>query len=206
MIRGLSAAPGYTWIMQQLIDFLPLIAFYVAYLLGGIYAATAALIVGCLLQLGIDWWRHRAIKPIHGITAVLAVIFGSATLLLHDPRFIQWKLSVLMWLMGAAFFVSQFVGQRPLAQRLLESTLSEHLAPVSARRWRWLNFTWVLFFIAVGALNIYVARTFSEQAWVNFKVYGVTGLTVIFMFTQVLWLPMRGAGSGDASGLNEPKS
>ncbi len=192
--------------MQHLIDFLPLIAFYVAYLVGGIYAATAALIVGCLLQLGIDWWRHRKIKPIHGITAVLAVIFGSATLLLHDPRFIQWKLSVLMWLMGAAFLVSQFIGQRPLAQRLLESTLAEHLAPVSMGRWRWINFTWVLFFAAVGALNIYVARTFSEQAWVNFKVYGVTGLTVIFMFTQVLWLPMRGTEAADASRLDEPRS
>jgi intracellular septation protein len=192
--------------MQQLIDFLPLIAFYVAYLLGGIYAATAALIGGCLLQLGLDWWRHRKIKPIHGITAILAVIFGSATLLLHDPRFIQWKLSVLMWLMGVAFLVSQFVGQQPLAQRLLQSTLSEHLAPVSERRWRWINLTWVVFFVAIGALNIYVARTFSEQAWVNFKVYGVTGLTVIFMFTQVLWLPMRATESGDPSRLNEPKS
>ena len=192
--------------MQHLIDFLPLIAFYVAYLLGGIYTATAALIAGCLLQLGIDWWLHRKIKPIHGITAILAVIFGSATLLLHDPRFIQWKLSVLMWLMGAAFLVSQFVGERPLAQRLLESTLSEHLAPVSSGRWRWINLTWVLFFMTVGALNIYVARTFSEQAWVNFKVYGVTGLTVIFMFTQVLWLPMRGTETDDSSRLNEPKS
>ena len=60
--------------------------------------------------------------------------------------------------------------------------------------------------MAVGALNIYVARTFSEQAWVNFKVYGVTGLTVIFMFTQVLWLPMRGTETADSSRLNEPKS
>jgi intracellular septation protein len=192
--------------MQQLIDFLPLIAFYVAYLLGGIYAATAALIVGCLLQIGIDWIRHRAIKPIHGITAVLAVIFGSATLLLHDPRFIQWKLSVLMWLMGAAFLVSQFAGQRPFAQRLLEGTLAEHLAPVSARRWRWINVGWVAFFVAIGALNIYVARAFSEQAWVNFKVYGVTGLTVIFMFAQILWLPMRNPEGAEAPRLNEPKS
>src|SRR5262245_45428158 len=191
--------------MQQLIDFLPLIAFYVAYLLGGIYAATAALIGGCLLQIGIGWVRHRTIKPIHGITAILAVIFGSATLLLHDPRFIQWKFAVLMWLMGAAFLVSQFIGERPLARRLLESTLAEHLAPVSVSRWRWINLGWVVFFAAVGALNIYVARTFSEQAWVNFKVYGVTALTVVFMFAQILWLPLRSPEGTEAPRLNEPK-
>lgn len=191
--------------MQQLIDFLPLIAFYVGYLLGGIYAATAALIGGCLLQLGIDWWRTRTIKPIHGITAVLAVIFGSATLLLHDPRFIQWKLSVLMWLLGAAFLASPLVGHRPLAQRLLESTLSEHLAPVSAQRWRWINFAWVLFFALVGALNIYIAHTFSEQAWVNFKVYGVTGLSLVFMFTQLLWLPLRNVATGESARLDGPE-
>ncbi len=191
--------------MQQLIDFLPLIAFYVAYLLGGIYAATAALIGGCLLQLGIDWWRTRTIKPIHGITAVLAVIFGSATLLLHDPRFIQWKLSVLMWLLGAAFLASALVGRRPLAQRLLESTLSEHLAPVSVQRWRWINLAWVLFFALVGALNIYIARTYSEQAWVNFKVYGVTGLSLVFMFAQMLWLPLRNVTTGESARLDGPE-
>ena len=60
---------------------------------------------------------------------------------------------------------------------------------MSERRWRWINLTWVVFFVAIGALNIYVARTFSEQAWVNFKVYGVTGLTVIFMFTRSFGFP-----------------
>ncbi|HZF25609.1 MAG TPA: inner membrane-spanning protein YciB [Steroidobacteraceae bacterium] len=185
--------------MQHLIDFLPLIAFYLAYLVGGIYAATVALIGGCALQIGIQWWRTRTIKPIHGITALLAVVFGSATLLLHDPRFIQWKLSVLMWLVGAAFLVSQLFTSRPLAQRLLESALSGHLAPMNERRWTWINLSWVLFFAAVGALNLYVARTFSEQAWVNFKVYGVTGLMVIFTFAQVLWLPLRSPEAGDST-------
>jgi intracellular septation protein len=190
--------------MHLLIDFLPLVAFLVAYKLGGIYLATTALMVGCALQIGIHWVRTRTVKPIHAITAVLALIFGSATLLLHDPRFIQWKLSILMWLLAIAFIGSQFIGRRPFAQRLLESSLAEQLGPVSARRWTWINLAWVLFFVAVGALNLYIARTFPERVWVNFKGYGVPVLSVLFMFAQMLWLPLR--APDPATRLDEPKN
>jgi intracellular septation protein len=189
--------------MHLLIDFLPLVAFLVAYKLGGIYVATTALMVGCALQVGIHWWLTRTIKPIHGITAVLALIFGSATLFLHDPRIIKWKVSVLMWLFALAFLASQFIGRRPLAQRLLEGVLAEHLAPVNARRWSWINFAWVLYFSGVGALNVYVLRNFREETWVNFKVYGVTALMFLFLVSQLLWLPLRAAD--ESVRLDEPK-
>ncbi|HKE44636.1 MAG TPA: inner membrane-spanning protein YciB [Steroidobacteraceae bacterium] len=189
--------------MHLLIDFLPLVAFLVAYVLGGIYVATAALMVGCALQIGVHWWRTRTVKPIHGITAVLALIFGTATLLLHDPRFIQWKVSVLMWLLALAFLGSQFIGRQPFAQRLLESSLAEQLGPVSARRWIWINVAWVLFFLAVGALNLYIARTFPDR-WPYFKGLGVPGLSVLFMFAQLLWLPLR--APDESPRLDEPKS
>ena len=80
------------------------------------------------------------------------------------------------------------MGAKPFAQRLLESTLAEHLAPVSARRWRCINLAGSLFFALVGALNIYVDAHIQQDAWVNFKVVGVSGLMVIFMFPQVFWL------------------
>lgn len=180
--------------MQQLIDFFPLIAFFVSYWLGGIYIATAVFIVASAIQIGAHWWRTRTVKTIHWVTAALVLVFGSATLLLKDARFIQWKLSVLMWLASAAFLVSQFVGKKPLVQRFLESALAEHLAPVSARLWSRINLAWVAFFGLVGALNVYVVYHFSMDAWVNFKVVGVNVLLLLFILPQAFWLASDRAG------------
>lgn len=185
--------------MQQLIDFFPLVAFFVSFKLGGIFTATAVFIVASALQIGLHWWRTRTVKPLHWVTAALVLVFGSATLLLRDARFIQWKLSVLMWLASGAFLVSQFVGAKPLVQRFLESTLAEHLAPVSARLWSRINLAWVAFFALVGALNVYVMRHFSMDTWVNFKVVGVSVLLLLFILPQAFWLAAtdREGGPGE---------
>ncbi len=183
--------------MQLLIDFFPLVAFFVSFKLSGIYVATAVLIVASAIQIGVHWWRTRTIKTLHWLTALLVLVFGSATLLFKDARFIQWKPSVLMWLLSGAFLVSQFIGQKPLVRRFLESALAEHLAPVSARVWRRMNLAWVLFFALVGALNLYVARQFSMDTWVNFKVFGVSILLMLFMLPQVFWLAAKGKSAGD---------
>ena len=184
--------------MQQLIDFFPLIAFFVGFKLGGIYTATAVFIVASALQIGVQWWRTRTVKTLHWVTALLVLVFGGATLLLHDARFIQWKLSVLMWLASVAFLVSQFVGAKPLVQRFLESVLAEHLAPVSARTWSRINLAWVVFFALVGALNLYVARHFSMDTWVYFKVGGVQVLLLLFILPQAFWLAASDHERGDA--------
>jgi intracellular septation protein len=191
--------------MQQLIDFFPLIAFFVSYWLGDIYIATAVFIVASAIQIGAHWWRTRTVKTIHWVTAALVLVFGSATLLLKDARFIQWKLSVLMWLASAAFLVSQFVGRKPLVQRFLEGALGEHLAPVSARTWSRVNLAWVAFFAFVGALNLYVMRHFSLDTWVNFKVVGVSVLMFLFMLPQVFWLAAN-ERSGDDGETGKSKS
>lgn len=174
--------------MQQLIDFFPLVAFFVSYKFGGIYVATGVLIVACALQVGWHWWRTRTVKTLHWVTAALVLVFGSATLLLHDSRFIQWKPTVLMWLLSVSFLVSQFWGAKPLTQRFLEGVLAEHAPARSQSTWNRLNFLWVLFFALVGAANLYVAWRFSEQAWVNFKVFGLSALLIVFMLPQVFWL------------------
>jgi intracellular septation protein len=188
--------------MQQLIDFFPLVAFFVSFKFGGIFTATAVFIVASAVQIGLQWWRTRTVKTMHWVTAVLVLVFGSATLLLRDPRFIQWKLSVLMWLASGAFLVSQFVGAKPLVQRFLESALAEHLGPVSARSWSRINLAWVIFFAVIGALNVYVFRHFSMDTWVNFKVFGVQVLMLLFILPQAFWL----AGGERQGGGNESKS
>ncbi len=178
--------------MQTLIDFLPLLAFLVAYKLAGIYVATGVLIVACALQIGWHWWRFRKVKAQHWITAVLVLLLGTATLVFHDPVFIQWKPSVLMWLLGAAFLVSQFVGRKPLSQRFLESMLENaggaQQTGASPATWRRLNLAWVAFFALTGWANLYVAQNFSESTWVYFKVGGLSVLTLLFILPQLIWL------------------
>jgi intracellular septation protein len=190
--------------MQQLIDFFPLIAFFVSFKLGGIFTATAVFIAASALQIGLQWWRTRTVKTLHWVTAVLVLVFGGATLWLHDARFIQWKLSVLMWLAAGAFLVSQFVGAKPLVQRFLESVLAEHLAPVSARLWSRINLAWVTFFALVGALNVFVFRNFSMDTWVNFKVFGVQVLMLLFILPQAFWLAAN--EPEDHNGIGKSKS
>ena len=97
--------------MQHLIDFFPLVAFFISFKLGGIFTATAVFIVASALQIALQWWRTRTVKTLHWVTAALVLVFGSATLLFKDPRFIQWKLSVLMWRGSAAFLVREIVGK-----------------------------------------------------------------------------------------------
>lgn len=174
--------------MQQLVDFFPLIAFFAAYKLGGIYVATAVLIGASAVQIAWHWWRTRSVKTLHWVTALLVLVFGSATLLLKDSRFIQWKPSVLMWALAVSFLVSHFVGARTLTQRFLESVLGGSVNPIGAGAWRNLNLAWVGFYSLVGAANLYVAYHFSEPAWVNFKVFGVSALMLLFTLPQVIWL------------------
>jgi len=191
--------------MQLLIDFFPLFAFFVSYKFGGIYVATAVLIAASAVQIAVHWWRTRTIKTIHWVTALLVLVFGSATLLLRDARFIQWKLTVLMWLLSAAFLVSHFIGAKPLTRRFLESALAEHLAPVSSKVWSRINIAWIVFFALVGALNLYVARQFSEDTWVNFKVIGVNVLMLLFLLPQVFWLAAKDTADADGAPLGKPK-
>lgn len=191
--------------MQQLIDFLPLIAFFASFKLGGIYVATAILIAATAAQIGVHWIRTRTIKTMHWVPALLVLVLGSATLLLKDAHFIQWKPTVLMWLTSAAFLVSHFIGAKPLSRRFLESTLAEHLAPVSERTWKRINLTWVVFLATLGALNLYVAQQFSMDTWVNFKVFGISILLLLFVLPQAFWLAVKETPAAGSTTLGKSK-
>jgi intracellular septation protein len=172
--------------MQLLFDFFPVIAFFVAYKLADIYVATGVIIVAVIIQMAVQWIRHRKISPMMLISAVLVLVFGTITLLVHDKTFIQWKPTVLNWLFAAGFLVSQFVGEQPVIQRLMGSNLALD-RPV----WLKLNLMWVGFFILMGALNLYVAFSFAESTWVNFKLFGMLGLTLVFALLQGVWLSSK---------------
>ena len=176
--------------MQALTGLAPLVAFFVTYRLRGIYVATAVLMAAMLALLALDWLRHRRVPPLHALSAALVLILGAATLLLHNRLFIQWKPTLLFWAVSGAFIASFWIGERTLTQRLLGAALEERLQ-VGEPLWRRLNLWSAAFYAALGALNLAVAHYASERAWVNFKMFGLTLLTLLFVALQVLWLSTR---------------
>ncbi len=173
--------------MQSVLEFAPVAVFGVAYYTHGIYVATAALMISMALLLLVDLAWKKRIPTMHALSALLVFAFGSATLMLHNQRFIQWKPTVLFWLISLAFLGSFWIGERTLTERLLATALGE---PVNVGRplWRRLNAASVVFYAALGGANLFVAFHASERAWVNFKLFGLTAATAVFAALQLAWL------------------
>jgi len=176
--------------MNQVLELAPLLAFFLAYLMGGLYWATGVLMAASVILVFAYRQRNGNFKDLHVMTAVLVVILGSATLLLHDKRFIQWKPTVLYGLLAAALLISNVAGRRPWIQRLFESVVPEAIA-VSPRGWRYLTALWAAWFALAAAANMYVVTNFSEIFWVHFHTYGISIATMIFMIPQIFWLNSR---------------
>ena len=169
--------------MQLFVDYLPILIFFGAYFYEGIYFATTVLMVVMPVVLIVQWLMTRQINRIYLASTALVLVLGGATLLLRNPLFLYWKPTVLNWAIALIFLGSQFIGEKPIVQRMMENT-----ADLAAENWRRLNLMWVVFFIIVGCLNIYVAYSFSEPTWVKFKLFGMLGLTIVFVVVQTIWL------------------
>lgn len=176
--------------MQALIDLAPLVAFFVTYYLGGIYVATAVLMIAMVALLLIDLLRLKRVPPLHLLSAVLVLALGSATLILRDPRFLKWKPTIFLWLVALASLASPWVGRTPLAQRMLAPMVSRS-ETVPRGTWLKLNWLWVGFYAALGGLNLWVADSASERTWVNFKVFGLSAAFAVFAIAQAVWLAAR---------------
>ncbi|HEY0210237.1 septation protein A [Acerihabitans sp.] len=161
--------------MKQFLDFLPLVVFFVFYKLYDIYIASGALIAASALVLIYTWIRYRKVEKVTLLTFIMVAIFGSLTMYYHNAEFIKWKVTVIYGLFAIALLVSQFMLGKPLIQRMLGKELT-----LPARVWNNLNIAWALFFLACGAANIYIAFWLPQSVWVNFKVFGLTGLTLVF--------------------------
>ncbi|GAC1306859.1 MAG: septation protein A [Steroidobacteraceae bacterium] len=176
--------------MSQLLEWSPLLIFFLVFKTLGIYWATASLMLTSVLVLSAHRLRTGRYKALHVASAAIVLLLGTATLLFHDKRFIQWKPTVLLGVTALAFLGSTFVGRRPLAQRLFESVFSEPLQ-LSVRHWRRINLAWSAWFALLAGANLYVAWNFTEGVWVNFKVFGLSAAMVLFMIPQVLWLNQK---------------
>ncbi len=169
--------------MKQLLDFLPLIVFFIFYKFYDIFVATGMLIAATTIVLALQWVLYRKIEKMTLVTFTLVVTFGLLTIIFHNDQFLKWKVTILYTLFSAALLFSQFVlGKLPIKAMLG----GELKLPDSI--WKRLNITWALFFIICALANIYVAFCFSLEIWVNFKVFGLTGVTLIFALLSGIYI------------------
>lgn len=170
--------------MKILLDFLPVIVFFAVYkFTNDILLATAVLIPATLLQMLYSWKVQGKIEKMQLVTLVLVVLLGGATLAFQDKAFIQWKPTIVNWLFSVGFLATQFIGDKTVVERLMGSSME-----LPKAIWSRLNLAWVAFFVAVGIVNLYVAYNFSEEIWVDFKLFGMLGLTILFIILQGLYI------------------
>ncbi len=208
--------------MKFLFDFFPVLIFFIAYKFFGdlpaswidvvnqipgialsqndskhaILFATLVIILATVLQNLLHYAVYRRLERMHLIAMILLLAFGSLTLIFRDSAFIQWKVTILNWLFALVFMGSEWFGQgKPLIQHMMGHALQ---APDSV--WKKVNRLWVGFFLFIGALNLFVAYRFSEAIWVDFKLFGILGLTIVFVIAQAFYLQkhMSEATNGDS--------
>jgi intracellular septation protein len=173
--------------MKFLYDLFPLLLFFAAFKYYGIYTATAVAIVASFVQVGLFWLKHRRFETMQVVTLVVIAVFGGMTLLLHDDTFIKWKPTLVYWILAILLFGNQWLGKRTIIERMLgaQITVPEHI-------WKRLNLSWGFFFTVLGGINLYVAFYYGldqdaetrRNIWVNFKVFGLLGITLVFTVVQ----------------------
>ncbi|MDC6380045.1 septation protein A [Pseudomonas graminis] len=182
--------------MKQFIDFIPLILFFIVYkispqavdvlghsfMVGGIYSATAMLIASSLVVYGVLYFRQGKLEKSQWLTLIACLVFGSLTLAFHSETFLKWKAPVVNWVFALIFAGSHFIGDRLLIQRIMG-----HALTLPQAVWTKLNIAWIVFFLFCGAANLYVAFTYQEF-WVDFKVFGSLGMTLLFLVGQGIFL------------------
>ena len=199
--------------MKLLLDFFPIILFFVSFyqakflinntFIGGLInperpehinatiIATAIAIIATFIQVGYNWLAHHKLEKMHIFSLVLITVLGGITILLADPAFIQWKPTVLNWAFAAAFFISFFIGEKNLVERMMGNQIE-----LPDYVWTRLNISWILFFLISGAANLYVAFYYAThleaslrmETWVDFKLFGLMGLTILFVVLQAIYL------------------
>jgi intracellular septation protein len=170
--------------MKLLFDLFPVILFFIAYKAGDIYLATGVAIAATFAQIGWVWFRHRKVDTMLWVSLGLIVVLGGMTLLLQDETFIKWKPTVLYWVFAAVLLISATLFGKNLIRLMMAAAQID--APDHV--WGRLNLAWAVFFGFMGAANLYIARNFPTDVWVNFKLFGTMGLMLVFILAQGFWL------------------
>ena len=169
--------------MKFLYELFPVVLFFIFYKIYDIYIATAALMFATYMQIIIAHFLKKKIEKILIFTAVVVTIFGGMTLFFQDNAFIMWKPSIIYWVFGLGIVVANKFYNKNLIRISLGAQVK-----LANKYWENLCFSTAIFFIFLGFLNIYVAQNFSEDTWVNFKLFGMTGLLFIYMILIGLYI------------------
>ena len=186
--------------MKILFDFFPIVLFFVAYKMHddphqGFIVATVVIIVATAAQVLVMWLRERRVEKMHLAVLAIVVVFGGITLALDDEIFFKWKPTVVNWLFALVFLGSEFIGAKNVVRRLMESKVKLP-GPV----WTRLNMSWVLFFAVCGGLNLFVIYNYDTDTWVDFKLFGLMGLTLVFVLAQGVYMMRHMPEEEDAGG------
>jgi intracellular septation protein len=174
--------------MKLFFDFFIVALFFIAYQLYGIYPAVAFAVIAYPLQILVMWAYTKKLDKTQLFTAAIVIVLGSATLAFHNETFFKWKPTIVYWIFAMIALGSQFYGDKVISERLLGRTLT-----LSSDWWKKINLSWVVFFAVMGIANLFVVYYFSTKIWVYFKLFGLLGLTAVFMFGQIAYLTWRGA-------------
>jgi intracellular septation protein len=184
--------------MKFLFDFFPAILFYIVYKYSGDFTSlyqTAipetqgmvngvfVMILATILQLAYNWFRHNKIEKMHVVTLVLVVVFGGITIYLEDPVYLFWKVSIINWLFALVFAGSHFFGEHTIIKRMMS-----HAITLPDKIWTRLSIMWILFFSVVGFINLAVAYSVNFDSWMDFKLFGLMGMTISFIIIQAIYL------------------
>ena len=169
--------------MKFLFDLFPVILFFIAFKFAGIYVATGVAIAATFAQVGWLKLRGKKVDAMLWVSLAIIVVFGGATLFLHDETFIKWKPTVLYWLFALVLSAGQLVFKRNLMRSIMGAQLQ---LPDAA--WSRLLWSWTGFFAVMGVLNLYVAFNYSTDDWVTFKLFGGMGLMLVFVIAQAMFL------------------
>ncbi len=184
--------------MRQWLDYIPLILFFASFKTLGIFPATAILLASTVALYGYLWWADGRLEKNHKIVLVVTLVFGGLTLALHDETFIKWKAPIVNWVLALVFLGSHFLGKKLAIEHLMG-----HAVQLPARVWTQLNIAWIVFFISLGAANLYVAYTYDF--WVTFKVFGSLGITLVFIVLQMLFLSRHLPSEPNSTSTKETK-
>ncbi len=170
--------------MKQVIEFLPWMLFAITFwITKDMYWATVVLVVVVLVQSLYLYWTQKKLEPMQLATLVLVVVFGGLTIFLRNNAFIQWKPTVINALFAAIFLGSHCIGNKPLVERILGKQIS-----LPSMVWRNLSIMWIIFFLFSSGVNAYVLMHYSENFWVNFKLFGQMGILLCFLIIQTVYI------------------
>lgn len=173
--------------MSVIYEIIPVFLFFLAFKFFDIYIATIVGIFATLLQVlftrvFLNRWDKKQL-----ITLAIFIFFGGMTLYFHNPIFVKWKPTVIFWVFSLIIITSQLFTPRPLMQRLMGGML-EGRGVVPQYVWNRLNIIWAIFFLTLGSINLYIAYHYSNEAWVNFKFYGITSALILLSVFQAIYL------------------